>query len=133
MRKRQSHKPSCDDCKAPCCRYIAVVTHTPAERDDYELMRWYLSHKGVAVYIDDGEWYVHLDARCLHLGRNNRCAIYSRRPTICAEYEHDECEEHSSEADPDVLFETVGEFERYFRRHYRFRGDAIVRKRKKKT
>ena len=86
--KKQPQNLTCDKCKAQCCRYIAVVTHTPVERDDYELIRWYLSHKGVAVYIDDGEWYVHIDTTCMYLGRNYRCTVYATRPSICADYEH---------------------------------------------
>ncbi len=126
---------TCDGCPALCCHYIAVATHTPLERLDYELMRWYLVHSGIAVYIDEGEWHVYVEARCRHLSSTNRCSIYSRRPAICSEYGIHECERHTDEADPDITFDTLEEFERYFRKNFRFWGDRIVRKAKpsKKT
>ena len=126
---------TCDGRPALCCRYTAVATHTPRERLDYELIRWYLVHSGISVYIDEGEWHVYVEARCRYLSSAHRCSMYSRRPTICAEYGTHECERHTDEADPDISFDTVEEFERYFRKNFRFWGDRIVRKAKpsKKT
>jgi Fe-S-cluster containining protein len=54
---------------------------------------WYLYHHGVYVYVDgEGEWSVHFEARCRHLGPDLRCGVYVDRPHICRTFDNRTCE-----------------------------------------
>ncbi len=82
----------CEHCTAACCRYIALPLDKPTTARDYDDIRWYLMHQGISVYVEDGDWYIHIQARCKNLALDNRCNIYDSRPAICREYEPGECD-----------------------------------------
>ena len=43
-------------------------------------------HEGVAVWMEDGDWYIEIRTVCKHLQPDNSCGIYETRPQICRDY-----------------------------------------------
>ena len=83
---------TCDECPVLCCKYVAMEIDTPENLEDFEDIKWYTAHKNVNVYVEeDGTWNVEFLTPCEHLSDNGRCMIYENRPSICREYEQDEC------------------------------------------
>lgn len=93
----------CDHCVGKCCRYFSLQIDTPETWDDYDTIRWFLTHGQTVVYVDQGKWYLLVLTKCQYLRADNRCGIYLNRPKICREYTTDGCE-----------YETDWEFERLF-------------------
>jgi Fe-S-cluster containining protein len=128
-RKQRAAADPCRDCDSHCCRYIAVQIAAPRHREEYEMIRWYLAHGEVCVYIDpDGDWLVQIPTVCRHLvGR--RCAIYPARPKVCREYETQTCEQAESGGPENIAeFRNEEEFERFFRMNYRCEGVRVRRR-----
>ena len=70
----------CEKCTGLCCRYFALPIETPEDKDDFDDIRWYLCHKGITVFVEDGDWYINIKNKCKHLSeKDNRCKIYSKR------------------------------------------------------
>ncbi|MBC7853908.1 MAG: YkgJ family cysteine cluster protein, partial [Pirellulaceae bacterium] len=95
QRRRETLRPGeclCDHCTAKCCRYFALPIDTPASREVYEYIRWFLLHERASIFVDDGTWYLLVHTPCRHLQANNMCGIYQSRPQICREYTTDGCE-----------------------------------------
>lgn len=90
----------CQHCTAICCRYFSISLDTPKTWEDFDLLRWYMTHGRVSMFVDEGQWYLVVHADCRYLGRDQRCGIYETRPAICRSYETDDCE-----FDNDHLFE----------------------------
>ena len=82
----------CQKCDAKCCRYVALEIDKPGDPDSFENIRWYLSHKGVQVFVEEGKWYVQIDTPCRYLDTDNRCSVYAKRPKICRTHRKDNCE-----------------------------------------
>ena len=109
-----NHKPSraelppdanlCDYCTAKCCRYIALPIDAPTCWNDYDEMRWFLAHKDISIFVDDGSWYLMVHRDCEHLLPDNRCGVYHDRMQICRDYTTDNCE-----YDDDYCYETIFE------------------------
>ncbi|MFO0839514.1 MAG: YkgJ family cysteine cluster protein [Phycisphaerae bacterium] len=87
----------CEHCTGLCCRYIALPLDPPETARDFDDIRWYLLHEGIAVFVEDGDWYLAVYATCRHLQADNRCGIYATRPRICREYTTDNCDYHSGD------------------------------------
>ena len=82
----------CERCTGKCCRYIALPIEEPKTRDDFDYIRWYLTHQDVSVFVENGDWYIMMQRECQYLLPDHRCGIYLQRPKICREYSTDECE-----------------------------------------
>jgi len=119
----------CKPCKALCCRYFALPIDKPETAGDFDDLRWYLMHKGVSIFVEDGDWYIQIDNRCKHLQADYRCAIYENRPRICRQYSTANCEYYGGEYDYEHLFKTEEELEAYARAYLRERR-ARARKRR---
>ena len=85
-------KLQCDDCSGLCCRYFALPIETPEDKGDYDDIRWYLCHKDITVFVEDGDWYINIKNKCKHLTKDNKCDIYNKRPRICRGYKHSTCD-----------------------------------------
>ena len=118
----------CEHCAAACCRYLALEIDEPETRRDFDDIRWYLLHEGITVFVEDGDWYLQMAARCKSLRPDNRCASYEKRPHICREYETDACEYHAGDYDYEAFFSTAEELETYARRYLRQKGRKGGRK-----
>ena len=79
--------PPCTECKAKCCRYVAVEIDSPTCKQGYDTVRWYLLHKNVQVYVDHGkDWFVEFATDCEVLQPDFMCGDYEARPQICREH-----------------------------------------------
>lgn len=95
----------CSYCTAKCCRYFAFPIDKPEDRADYDHLRWFMLHGRVAVFVEDGTWYLMVYADCKHLRADHMCGIYETRPQICRTYSTDNCE-YDDDAVYDMYFET---------------------------
>jgi len=117
----------CSECGA-CCAYVAVEIDNPSSFDDYDHIHWYLTHRGVSVYIDwEGDWFIEFETVCEHRTESSTCGIYEERPKICSDFSWNECEKTTAEAahkvrftKPQELFDWLSQkrprnFERYMK------------------
>lgn len=95
----------CAYCTAKCCRYFAFPIDKPENYEDFSHLRWYMLHGRVAIFVEDGTWYLMVYADCKHLQEDHRCGIYEDRPQICRSYSTDNCE-YDDDAVYDKFFET---------------------------
>ena len=102
----------CDHCTAKCCKYFALAIDTPATREDFDLIRWYVLHEDATVFTEDETWYLLVYATCRHLLPDNRCGIYHTRPQICRDYSTANCE-YDEDTVYDRYFETAEQVEEY--------------------
>jgi Fe-S-cluster containining protein len=85
-------KSRCEKCDSLCCRYFALPIEKPRDKGDYDDIRWYLCHRGISVFVEDGDWYISIKNKCRHLTKDNRCRVYDKRPRICRGYRHSTCD-----------------------------------------
>lgn len=91
---KQRTKSTCDKCNGLCCRYFALEIDRPTTRNDFENIRWYISHEKTSVFIQRGKWFLNVKNRCRHLDGGNSCTIYKNRPAICRRLDASGCEYH---------------------------------------
>jgi len=106
----------CKKCNAYCCKHIAVHIDTPADKEDYDNIRWYLLHQNVWVSVDfEDNWIVEFKTPCKYVTDDFKCSIYKDRPDICKKYPGDDelCEGETDEPSYKELFRDALEFERY--------------------
>ncbi|MFQ5515057.1 MAG: YkgJ family cysteine cluster protein [Myxococcota bacterium] len=100
----------CHECGA-CCRYVAVEIDKPTCFKDYDHIHWYLTHRGISVYVDwEGDWFIEFETACEHLSPGATCGIYEDRPQICSDFSWDECEKTTRERAWKYRFVTQEEF-----------------------
>ena len=121
----------CHKCSGLCCRYLALPIDKPTNKGDFDDIRWFLAHKGISVFVDEGDWYINIDNPCRHLTRNNRCAIYEHRPRICRGYEHKSCDFQSNKYDYELYLTSMEDLDRYFLQRQRRRKKKKTVKKKK--
>lgn len=120
----------CEQCNAECCRYVGIRVSEPRDLADCDELNWYLYHKGVCIYIDEGgDWCVQVRTRCRYLARDNRCGNYQCRPQVCRDHEVRECEANPSDSETGPIFMTPEQFHRYIREHYALHGGRLRRRR----
>ncbi|MHC4362627.1 MAG: YkgJ family cysteine cluster protein [Planctomycetota bacterium] len=106
----------CDKCTGMCCRYFALPIDTPKDKGDYDDIRWFLCHKGISVFVEDGDWYINIRNKCRHLSeKGNLCRIYSKRPRICRGYRHRNCDLVEGEYYYDLHFTSDKQMEEYIK------------------
>src|SRR6185436_16781435 len=96
----------CGRCTALCCQYFGLEIDTPEDENDFDQLRWFMIHKGVEIYVEEGAWHLNIKTPCQHLLPDNRCGNYENRPFLCRDYDSDSCE-----------FENESKFELYFQTH----------------
>ncbi len=120
----------CEKCEGLCCRYFALPIDKPKNRGDYEDIRWFLCHKDITVFVEKGDWYIKIKNKCKYLSEKDyRCKIYDKRPRICRQYRHANCDYVEGEYDYKLHFTTDKEIEEYIR--VKFDGDVIGKSRAK--
>lgn len=115
MAKKKSKKRLCDKCNSLCCRYFALPIETPEDRGDYDDIRWFLCHKDITVFVEDDDWYINIKNKCNNLTKDNRCKIYDKRPRICRQYRHKECDFIEGEYDYELHFTSAKQMEEYIK------------------
>ena len=124
-------KNQCIRCTGLCCRYFALPIETPETREDYDDIRWYLCHKDITVFVEDGDWYINIENRCRHLSPGDyRCRIYNKRPRICRQYSHKDCDFTKGEYDFELHFTSAKQMEEYIK--IKFDNNITEKKKVKK-
>ena len=109
-------KSQCDKCIGLCCRYFALPIETPEDKEDYDDIRWYLCHKDISVFVEEGDWYINIKNKCMNLSvKDNSCRIYSKRPKICRGYRHSDCDYVEGEYDYELHFTSARQMEEYIK------------------
>lgn len=87
-------KNKCFRCtNTKCCTYTTeALGEAPRSKEDFDHLLWQISHAGVEIYKDEGDWYLLFQGRCEHIQQDGGCGIYETRPQICRDYENDWCE-----------------------------------------
>jgi Fe-S-cluster containining protein len=117
-------KSQCVKCTGLCCRYFALPIETPEDKDDYDDIRWYLCHKDITVFVEDGDWYLNIKNKCKHLSEKDyRCKIYDKRPRICRQYRHKDCDFVEGEYNYELHFTNDKQMEEYIK--IKFDNDSI--------
>ncbi len=107
-------KKTCEGCFAMCCRYVITEIDIPESLEDFENIKWYVSHKNVNVYVDgDYAWYIEFLTPCEHLGEDNKCKIYEKRPKVCRDYSTEECLFHNPDYEEKYTFKKLEDVENY--------------------
>lgn len=130
--------PPCHDCTARCCRYFALEIDRPVTPRDHDHIRWYLLHEHVAVWVQDGSWYLEIKTPCRHLQPDNRCAIYDTRPQICRDHGWPEedaatepCEYFNGDGGFDLQFDTAEAFDAWSKPVLARREERLARRRER--
>jgi len=109
-------KGQCEKCTGLCCRYFALPIETPETRADYDDIRWYLCHKDITVFVEDGDWYLNVKNKCRHLSEKDyTCLIYDKRPRICRKYKHSDCDLVEGEYEYELHFTSEKDVDEYIR------------------
>ena len=117
-------KSQCVKCTGLCCRYFALPIETPEDKDDYDDIRWYLCHKDITVFVEEGDWYLNIKNKCKHLSEKDyRCKIYDKRPNICRKYRHADCDFVEGEYDYELHFTDDKQMQEYIK--IKFDNNAI--------
>ena len=67
-----------------CC--ISVGIWYPLKDINNDLLTWHLYHGATIIYTSDEHVYgVEYPIKCKHLTKDNLCAIFDNRPSICRE------------------------------------------------
>lgn len=123
-------KITCDKCRGLCCRYFALPIETPDDWDDYDDIRWYLCHKDVTVFVEDGDWYINIKNKCNHLSEKDyKCRIYKERPRICRGYKTADCDLIEGEYDYELHFTDDKQMAEYMKIKF---GNNVTEKKKNK-
>jgi Fe-S-cluster containining protein len=126
-------KRLCDKCTGLCCRYFALPIETPEDKEDYDDIRWYLCHKDITVFVEDGDWYINIKNRCRYLSEADySCKIYNKRPRICREYATKDCDLTEGEYDYEMHFTDAKQMEEYIKIKFSNNPKEKPRGRKKK-
>ena len=88
----------CARCGGTCCSYFALQIDSPKTYDDFDDIRWYVSHRGVQVFKEGRRWYLQVEVVCNHLSPVGLCGIYASRPKICSDHSVNNCEFENDES-----------------------------------
>jgi Fe-S-cluster containining protein len=111
----------CSRCKgSTCCTYITQQIDTPRSMEDFDLLLWQISHRGIQIFKDEDGWFVQVMNRCRHLQADGRCGIYETRPQICRDHSVDNCEfDGLTEEDHELLFEDYASLLKYCQQRFK--------------
>ena len=132
-KKKRVGKSLCDKCTGLCCRYFALPIETPEDWDDFDDIRWYLCHEAVTVFVEDGDWYLNVKNKCLHLSdKDYKCQIYPLRPKICRGYKTDDCDFTGADYNYEMHFTSAQQMEEYMKIKFGERVFEKLEQKKKK-
>lgn len=99
---------------------------TPKEWDEFDDIRWYLSHEHTTVFVEKGKWYLDVHTKCRYLSETDyRCLNYERRPRICRKYDASGCDLTGDGYDYEMQFLNDKQMEEYMRIKF---GDRVFEK-----
>ena len=132
--EKKTDKPAADQCEicdALCCKYIGVPLDDPETWGEFSDLEWFLHHEGISIYVEDDDWYMNIETRCKMLDEKNQCKIYDKRPRICRNHKHDECEFDGRPYEFDIHFHTADELRKYANKFMREKYRGKPKRRKK--
>ena len=103
----------CKTCGAVCCQYMGIELTPPETKKEADDLRWFIAHKDVSVYVDDGVWTLHVKNSCEYLDKDNKCTIYDKRPNICRDYKAGDLCEYKAPVIHDLEFNSVEDLDDY--------------------
>jgi len=107
----------CSGC-TQCCEYVCLEIDRPTSLKDVDHLVWYLVHRAVWVWVDDGNrWYLQFNTPCEKLDDAGRCSWYTQRPHICREYKQSECPRYSPLPAEKFLFKNAEDFLQWLAQH----------------
>lgn len=114
----------CRCLKSICCTYTTeALGVAPRSKADFDHLLWQVSHQGVELYKDEGDWYLMFLGRCEHLQPGGICGIYDERPQICRDYDNDWCEyDAPAEAGFELHFRNYAELLSYCKKRFKSWG-----------
>lgn len=113
----KDYKAPCEECGGKCCGYVAIEIDKPKGKKDYDIIRWYLAHQNVNVFIDhDKNWHVEFRTPCEFQSSEKKCMIYTKRPAICREHGTSEGDCEFFDSPYIEYFSSCKEFEAYLDR-----------------
>lgn len=122
----------CNKCNGLCCRYFALPIETPTEKSDYDDIRWFLCHKDVSVFVEDGDWYVSMKNKCKYVDTgSHHCKIYDQRPGICRKYKTSDCDLTEGDYDYELHFTNDKQMAEYIK--VKFDNNVKKKKAKRKS
>jgi len=85
----------CQDCSAPCCRYIVIPHPTPVRWMDLDFIRYVLGFPGTEAMIsEDGRWSLLITSTCRKLDTaTSRCLVHGtpEQPRTCVYFNPHHC------------------------------------------
>lgn len=85
----------CDNCEAPCCRYLLLPYKTPSTWMDLDLLKYILNFPNINVTVSkEGTWGILFNQDCIHLDvKNLKCKVHktSMQPKTCTYFNPYEC------------------------------------------
>jgi Fe-S-cluster containining protein len=87
--KKQPSMKDCTECGNKCCQYIMIDWDEPLDEEDFDDLRWFITHRGATIHVDEGDWCVEFKMPCEKLGDDGKCTIYEKRPQMCRQYADD--------------------------------------------
>lgn len=106
-------KPDCAKCNALCCRYINVAIDAPRSAEDFDEIRWLVSHEHIEIEKDGSDWSMTVRTDCEHLLEDRRCGIYETRPNICKEYAGNGFCDQTGVVAPPQVFKNLNDWDTY--------------------
>jgi len=103
----------CQNCEGRCCLYFCLEIDTPDCKSEFEKIRWYLAHQKTWIYVSDKKWYLMIHTPCSFFDNKKKlCKIYEKRPEICREHSHDNCERDNDKF-YDEIFMSLEELDKH--------------------
>jgi Fe-S-cluster containining protein len=111
----QDEKNPCNGC-TKCCEYVALEIDEPETKEDFDEIRWFLTHKDVWIFIDhDDSWNIQFNTPCEKIGENGWCEIYEKRPHICGAHSSENCDQYGEGDSFETCWKTIEEFEEWLK------------------
>jgi Fe-S-cluster containining protein len=106
---------TCDMCPdSACCRDVVVELDEPTDLEDWDEIRWMVSHKNVAVYLDnEDDWVVEFKTPCENLDHRGKCNIYSTRMKTCRDHRMDSCVKNGEGTPEKIRFDNMKQVEEH--------------------
>lgn len=121
-------KCTADKCNAFCCTYISVHIDTPTTKVDFDELEWFVAHENISVYKDDeNSWIVEVMTPCKNL-KDNKCAVYENRPTVCRNYDPENCTHNSEEIPTKILFRNPEDVRKFADKRWKRKKKKVAKK-----
>jgi len=109
---------NCFECNQECCNDVIVEIDQPVTVEDWEEIKWKVSHENVRVILDnDDDWCVEFLTKCKYLGNDGKCTIYGKRPAVCKNHDPETCVVNGGGSYYKVILENIGDVEDYLKKH----------------